>query len=86
MATTTAPTTATGLEAARRLFRTDWDADGTTSVHLPAAIAVDLLIARGWTLEVGGRADGRWNAPDGVTFAWGTDEALQLALAAEVSR
>lgn len=79
MATTTAPKNP-DLNAARRLFRTDWDENGSTAVHLPSAIASQLLEARDWTRQ----SNGRWNAPDGLFFTWDVGEALALALAAEV--
>ena len=49
------------------------------TVHLNGEIAETLLVARGWHSA---RAAG-WTAPDGDRV-WGLDEALTLALTAEV--
>jgi hypothetical protein len=74
-----AATTARGLAKAHEIYRGDWDADGTTAVYLPDAIAQQLLYARGWT-----RANGAWHAPTGERI-WDIGEALQLALTADVA-
>lgn len=68
----------TGEEAARALYRTDWDLDGTDSIHLPRGIAIKLLLDKGWaySLRTG------WNSPDGNQY-WERDEALRIALTAE---
>jgi hypothetical protein len=71
------------LEIARGRFQTDWDADGTVSVHLPTDVAERLLAERGWNLITVGRSTG-WESPDGFRY-WHTDEALALALTAENS-
>ena len=64
---------------------------GVVSVHLNGEIAEALLAARGWKFEA--RYSNRtnrpqtaraWHAPDGGGFVWGRDEALTLALTAEV--
>lgn len=68
-----------GLDSARSLYRTDWDAQGTLSPALPTAVAEKLLTTRGW--EQG--PDGRWRAPNLAVTFWHTSEALQLALTAE---
>lgn len=53
---------------------------GVVSVHLNGEIAEMLLVSRGWK-----RGDnGAWYAPDGDSMHWGRDEALVLALTAEV--
>lgn len=51
---------------------------GVVTVHLNGEIAEMLLVARGWTLSAAG-----WTAPDGDRV-WGRDEALTIALTAEV--
>lgn len=68
------------LQAARDILGdSTWDEGPTVSVHLPADIARFFLKARGWRHE----GAGYWTAPDGARF-WELDEALQLAIAAEV--
>jgi hypothetical protein len=58
----------------------DWDADGTTSIHLPRDVAERLLAERGWTRTI----QAGWLSPNGYV-AWLTDEALTIALIAENS-
>jgi hypothetical protein len=72
------------LAKAKEHFQTDWDADGVTSVYLPTKFAQDLLIEKGWTCR--SWAAREWHGPgEGEGSFWHeTDEALQLALAAEV--
>jgi len=53
---------------------------GVVSVHLNGDIAEMLLAARGFKRG----DDGAWYAADGDSRHWGRDEALQLALTAEV--
>lgn len=65
--------------AARQILSSDWDSNGTVSVHLPSFIAVKLLDSLGWTL----REEGCWVSPQGK-IVYGTDDALQFALVAEV--
>lgn len=69
-----------GLQRARRMFSGEWDANGTTTVHMPASVARDLLEARGWTRAF---QQGAWDSPSGDRY-WHTDEALAHALASEV--
>lgn len=77
---------------AQRVFAGDWDADGTTSVYLPREFGRKLLEKRGWMIEEQGYSRGNrrphlrqtvYRAPDGETY-YGMDEALQIALVAEV--
>ena len=56
---------------------------GVVSVHLNGEIVEMLLIARGWTRVELGRETSAWNAPDGERY-WHRDEALTVALTAEV--
>lgn len=84
-------TTPQDLTAARHLMAGDWDADGTISIHLPDAVVTPLLEARGWRVEthearrLKGATYNKYIAPDGVEY-WERDEALALALVAEVTR
>ena len=55
---------------------------GIVSVHLNGDVAEMLLAARGWKRGEG--RDSRWYAPDGDSAYWGRDEALLVALTAEV--
>jgi hypothetical protein len=52
---------AEAIAKAREVFRGDWDAQGTSSAHLPLFVAEEWLRARGW---VGG-GGGLWVAPGG---------------------
>ena len=74
-------TTADGERAARSLLRSDWDANGTASIHLPFDVAVDLLDRRGWVID---HSAGCWVSPNGERY-WEPAEALQVALVAEVA-
>lgn len=57
---------------------------GVVSVHLNGEVAELLLKARGWKFETRYPLTARaWHSPDGE-FCWGRDEALVLALTAEV--
>lgn len=76
-------TTEHGLAAAGAFYRTDWDTEGTVSVHLPMQIACQILGDRGWHHVR--NPDGShfaWTAPSGERF-WETDEAVRVALTAE---
>lgn len=65
---------------ARRIYRdAEWDANGVVSIHLPRDIAVLMLAQRGWVHS----DDAGWHSPSGVQY-WETDEALRIALTAEV--
>lgn len=66
----------TELQLARDVLGSDWDENGTATVHLPAGMAVTLLLGYGWE-----RTGGRWVAPDGLHY-WSTEEALTVALVA----
>ncbi len=63
------------------IYRDEWDANGTISVHLPAINWKPWLEDRGWRFS----ADGRWDSPIGQSF-WNIDEALQRQLLAEALR
>ncbi len=65
------------LDAARDRFMGDWDADGTTSVHLPRDIAESFLAQHGWSYI--GR--GCWTTPDEGRYI-ATDDAVQLQITA----
>jgi hypothetical protein len=57
---------------------------GVVTVHLNGSIVEALLAARGWKYEARYPATSRaWTAPDGERV-WGRDEALTVALTAEV--
>jgi hypothetical protein len=76
-------TTDDGLAEAAVLFRSDWDCNGTVSVHFPTRIARQLLGNRGW--QQVRNDDGThfaWKAPNGDRF-WHTDDAVKFALTAE---
>lgn len=76
-------TTEHGLAAAGALYRTDWDTDGTVSVHLPMRIACQILGDRGWHhVRYRDGSHFGWTAPTGERF-WETDEAVRAALTAE---
>lgn len=76
-------TTEHGLAAAGALYRTDWDTEGTVSVHLPMRIACQILRDRGWDhLRYPDGSHFAWTAPNGERF-WETDEAVRVALTAE---
>lgn len=74
-----ARTTKNGEIRARTLYSGDWDEEGTVAAYLPRAFAERLLTDRGWLRN--GRA---WDSPSGERY-WETDEALQIALVAEVA-
>jgi hypothetical protein len=93
-------TTDVGLVAASALYRLDWDQEGTVSVHLPLRVAQKALRDRGWRIVTFGEVPRSERprsrrapvdpdafhsvvAPTGERF-WHLDEALQLALSAEV--
>lgn len=81
------PTTTAGEDVARDIYRGDWDADGTTSLYLPTAIAEQLLRARGWQRLYSGHIDPQpagWRSPTGHR-CWETAEALQIAITADVA-
>jgi hypothetical protein len=67
-----------GEDAAREMLAGDWDAAGTTSVHLPREQGMRLLEVRGWYIG----SNGEWLSPSGSSY-WHTDEALTVALLAE---
>lgn len=81
----TTKTTANYAEA-RDIYKGEWDEHGTTSVHLPRRIAIQILTEAGWTpimsSKVEDRIDG-WVDPNGDWRSWHTDEALQVELAAQ---
>ena len=56
---------------------------GIVSVHLNGSIADALLLARGWTILADDRGTRAFVAPDGDRV-WNIDEALTVALTAEV--
>lgn len=56
---------------------------GVVSVHLNGEIADMLLVARGWTILRDDRGTRAFVAPDGERV-WNRDEALLIALTAEV--
>lgn len=68
---------ATQEARAWRVFQSDWDSDGTVSVHLPADVAVNLLDLCGWTRN----EREQWVSPNGAT-SWHVEEACQIALTA----
>jgi len=71
-------------KAARDLFQTDWDEDGTVSVHLPIDVGTDLLDRCGYRFDLSrGQSNGQWVSPNGERF-WHIEEALTRALASQV--
>lgn len=64
--------------AARETMQGDWDANGTTSVHLPAELAVTLLRSFGWVSD---SPQAPYVSPHGL-HAWSVGEALTIALVA----
>lgn len=81
MSTNKQVTTTAGEQAANRQLGGDWDANGTISVRLPREQAREMLAARGWKYTPGGG----WTSPAGRRY-WETDEALTVALLAEVAQ
>lgn len=76
-------TTKRGLAAAAELFGSDWDRDGTVSVHVAKGVARQILGDRGWeNLRNDDGTHFAWIAPDGERF-WETDDAVCAALTAE---
>ena len=75
-------TTTKGLAVASAILSGDWDEGGTVSAHLPADAAPALLDARGWTFH----PNGQWVSPDRQAACWHVEDALQLALLAEVNQ
>lgn len=71
-----------GVDADEVLGFTAPSEPGVVSVHLNGDVAEMLLAARGWKRGEG--SDSRWYAPDGDSAYWGRDEALLVALTAEV--
>ena len=69
-----------GVDADEHLGESPLSEPGVVSVHLNGDVADMLLVARGW--KVGD--NGAWYAPDGDSMHWERDEALTLALTAEV--
>lgn len=78
----TAKITSRQEAAASERLRGDWDASGSTSVHLPRSVAEQLLADRGWVRHA---SAGRWVSPHG-TWTWHTEDALQIALVSEATR
>ncbi len=69
------------LNALDTYRRDDWDSKGTVSLYIPEREARQMLMARGWTHQV---TAGGWTSPAGRHY-WELQEALQLALVAEVA-
>ena len=73
-----------GVDAEEHLGEKALSEPGVVSVHLNGEIAEMLLAARGWKFEARFPQTSRaWHAPDGE-WVWGRDEALTVALTAEV--
>lgn len=79
MSSTTKRTTADARRAAGSILDGDWDADGVTTIGLPARAAQRLLEARGWTST----PDTGWTPPDGGLPVWEVESALRVELLAE---
>lgn len=70
---------ATQERAAADLYQTDWDENGTRTVHLPKDVAAALLESCGYYREPAPKH--RWVSPSGRQY-WDTEEALTQALTA----
>lgn len=70
---------ATQERAAADLYQTDWDENGTRTIHLPKDVAAALLESCGYYRESAPKY--RWVSPSGRTY-WDTEEALTQALTA----
>jgi hypothetical protein len=73
-----------GVDADELMGEAPKSEPGIVSVHLNGDVAEMLLAARGWKHEARYPQTSRaWHAPDG-DWVWGRDEALLVALTAEV--
>jgi hypothetical protein len=73
-----------GVNAEEHLDEAPLSEPGVVTVHLNGDIAEMLLAVRGWKFEARYPATSRaWYAPDGERH-WSRDEALTVALTAEV--
>lgn len=72
-----------GVDADEHLGESPLSEPGVVSVHLNGDVADMLLAARGWRILKDDRGTRAFVAPDGERV-WNRDEALTLALTAEV--